>query len=274
MSEPACPTDNLPDRRNGRDHCAYCGAPLDPGYYFCSACATPYKDVEHVLPPVRPELLTEGVLIAKKAPHVAPLFWTYFAVVLGTAVVCFLLFQGDEPAAALLVQSAALLVTTCVFAAMYWPSLAVQFKRIGFLRPAALAGLLALGPVLAINYYYHGWILRALGRERIPLAERLLESGLGEPALIVLICVLPAVIEEIAFRGLVQHWLHIAVRPATALMLASALFTLLHFSVVSAPYLFAVGMLLGWTKWKTGSLYPSMLIHFLHNFVVLEFFWR
>ena len=33
-----------------------------------------------------------------------------------------------------------------------------------------------------------------------------------------------------------------------------------------------VGLLLGWVKWKTGSLYPSMLIHFLHNYIVLEYF--
>jgi len=32
-------------------------------------------------------------------------------------------------------------------------------------------------------------------------------------------------------------------------------------------------MLLGWVKWKTNSLYPSMLIHFLHNFIVVMFFW-
>jgi membrane protease YdiL (CAAX protease family) len=53
-------------------------------------------------------------------------------------------------------------------------------------------------------------------------------------------------------------------------IVASALFAGMHFSVISFPYLFLVGMLLGWTKWKTQSLYPSMLIHFLHNLIVIE----
>ena len=57
-----------------------------------------------------------------------------------------------------------------------------------------------------------------------------------------------------------------------AVLIASALFMALHFSVLSAPYLLLVGMLLGWAKLKTGSLYPSMLIHFLHNFIVISFF--
>ncbi len=78
--------------------------------------------------------------------------------------------------------------------------------------------------------------------------------------------------EEIAFRGLVQHWLQIAIAPWKGLVLASALFMALHFSAISAPYLFAVGMLLGYVKQRTGSLYPSMLIHFLHNLVVITFF--
>jgi membrane protease YdiL (CAAX protease family) len=27
-----------------------------------------------------------------------------------------------------------------------------------------------------------------------------------------------------------------------------------------------------WTRWRTGSLYPSILIHFLHNLVVVTVF--
>jgi len=273
MSEPV-PQDHLPKETAPAETCAYCGASLDPGYYFCLTCATPYKAVESVLPRPRPAYLSDGRLIATKAPHVAPLFWTYFAVVVGAAVAGFALFQNEEPALTLVFQSGSLFITTCIFAALHWPSLVVQFKRFGFHNRAALIGFLVLPVLLLINYVYHGWVMRALGGEGSPLLSRRRESGLGEPALILLICASPAILEEIAFRGLVQHWLSIAIRPFHALVLASVLFTILHFSLVSAPYLFAVGMLLGWTKMKTGSLYPSMVIHFLHNLIVLEFFWH
>ena len=105
------------------------------------------------------------------------------------------------------------------------------------------------------------------------MTEALAESGLSQASLIILFCICPAIVEEIAFRGLVQHWLQAALTPLKAMVLASALFVALHFSIISLPYLFGLAMLLGWTKYKTGSLYPAMLIHFLHNYVVLEFFW-
>ncbi len=251
--------------------CSYCGAPLNPAFYFCLACATPYKQVETVLPRPMPKMLTDGKLIEKKAPHVWPLFWTYLGVVIGAGVICFFAFGADRPDLQIFVQTAILLVTTCIFASLHWRALAVQAKRIGFGHPAAWIALLSLAPLLLINFVYHGWLWRQLGSEET-IFDRLRGMGLTEGTLVVFICVFPAVLEEIAFRGLIQHWLQVAIRPWMALVLASALFTALHFSVISAPYLFAVGMLLGWAKWKTGSLYPSILIHFLHNFVVLEFF--
>ena len=152
--------------------------------------------------------------------------------------------------------------SACIFAALHWPALAVQFKRFGFFHWEAWAGLAALVPLLGINFLWHGWLLPNIHRPHYAWAAQVL-----------FICILPAVLEETAFRGLVQHWLQVAVKPFYAIVIATALFVALHFTVFSAPYLFAVGALLGWVKWKTGSLYPCMLIHFLHNFAVIAFLW-
>ncbi len=273
MNELARTESNLPEPFDLPGRCSYCGAPLQANFYFCLACATPYKSIESVLPDIRPAPPTEGELILKKAPHVWPLFWTFLGVVVGSAVLCFTLMGPEQLVLTMIVQTVALFVTTCIFAAYHWPSLAVQFRQFGFHRPAALIGLLALVPLLAVNYYYHGWLIGMMEIDEPSIAERFLDAGLGPMGQVFLICICPAVLEEIAFRGLVQHWLQVAIAPMRALILASFLFTAMHFSVVSAPYLFAVGMLLGWVKLKTGSLYPSMLIHLLHNWVVLVFFW-
>lgn len=272
MNEPvridsASPAGNEPPR-----HCTYCGAELDPSVYFCPRCATPYKAVESVLPASLPIHLTTGDVIRKKAPHVSTLFWTYFSVVVGAALLSILAFGEDQFLLTLVIQSAALLVTTCIFAARHWPSLAVQFKRFGLLRPETAVSIIALGALLGLNYLYHSWILDQMGMEETALDRAIRQANLGTGTVILYLCVFPAVLEEIAFRGLLQHWLRLAVRPLLALTIASALFAVMHFTVISAPYLFLAGMLFGWVKWRTGSLYPPILLHFLHNYIVLEFF--
>ena len=279
MDELARSEPQLPQQTSPAQYCRYCGARLAGGLYFCLSCATPYQDVEMVLSPMVPVRLTAETLIARKAPRVWTLFFTYLGVCIVGAVGWALISHargGEDPAehmgTYLIVLSALMFITTCVFSAIYWRSLVVQLKQIGFLHWAAYAALAALAPLLTVNYFYHRWLSELAGLDADSMGAQLRQLGLSREALIFLVCVMPAVMEEIAFRGLVQQWLQTAIKPWQAIVLASALFMALHFSVLSAPYLFCVGMLLGWAKWKTGSLYPSILTHLIHNFVVLEYF--
>ncbi|MCG8586688.1 MAG: CPBP family intramembrane metalloprotease [Pirellulales bacterium] len=254
------------------DTCAYCGARLVPQFYFCLGCGTPYKHADLVVTPSKPMPLFEGELIRRKAPHVAVLFWTYFIVVLGVQLMAALFFSDDRPDLVLFIADGALLVTTCIFATMHWRTLMTQLNRSGFLSSAAWIGLAALVPMLLVNYYFHGWVTRAVGAEDADPISKLRELGLGQSTMIVVFCLIPAVTEELSFRGLVQHWLQVTIKPWRAVVLASFLFAVLHFSVISFLYLFCLGLLLGWMKLRTKSLYPSMLAHFLHNLAVIELF--
>ena len=264
--KPGCATEPTDPTR-----CVYCGAALLPQYYFCALCATPYKPPESVLPRRRPRQLTDSLLVSAKAPMAAPLVWTYLLVVAGGGILSAALF-GHRPEAALLFQAILLTGTTAVFGALYWPSLVVQLRAPGFTTLWAYAGLAMLLPLLGINWLYHGWLIQHAPVPPNPIAP-LQAAGMGLGSVVLLFCAMPAIVEELAFRGLLQHWLQVAIQPGRALLLASALFAGMHFSLVSFPYLFAVGLLLGWTKLKTRSLYPSMTIHFLHNLGVIMFFW-
>jgi membrane protease YdiL (CAAX protease family) len=136
--------------------------------------------------------------------------------------------------------------------------------------------LIGLPVVLAVNFFWHDVVLHWLsgGAAEEWTVEYLdnLRQHMGPLTMILSFCIVPAVTEEIAFRGLMQHWLGVAIKPVYAILVAAALFAALHFSVYSFPVLFLVGILLGWTKMKTQSLYPSMVIHFLHNLAVIELF--
>ncbi len=253
-------------------HCKYCQYPLNAFFYFCLGCGTPYKKIESVLPLASPRPLTEGELIELKAPGVAPLFWSYFSVVFGCGLFSWLFFRENRPDLQLFLNDTAIFVTTCVFASMYWRSLTAQFKQIGFDQPAAYVGLALLAGLLLINWSYHEIWERGWNGTSPSLLERLRAGGTSEAVLIMSFCIFPAVTEEISFRGLLQHWLQTAIRPSHALVFSSFLFSVLHFSLISFPVLFCAGLLLGWVKWKTNSLYPSMIIHFVHNYVVIQYF--
>lgn len=258
------------------EFCDYCGAKLNPLFYFCMGCATPYKNTADVIPRHRPRKLTGEELVAAKAPSLVPLMGTYGVVIIGTGLVSWAIFQDDRPDLQMYLWNAVFALTTCVVGAIYWRSLSAQFKQFGFMKWQAWAGLALLIPVLVINYGYHGlleWLVEAAGwGESEDYVQSLRDMGMSPEMLIFSFCILPGITEEIGFRGLVQHWLQVAIKPWPAILVASALFSAVHFNLLSFPYLMGVGVLLGWVKWKTGSLYPSMLIHFLHNLIVIELF--
>ena len=80
--------------------------------------------------------------------------------------------------------------------------------------------------------------------------------------------VLPAIMEELLFRGVILQLL----RPAgdrIALILTSVLFGITHGTVEQIPFAFVVGLVCGYFVLKTGNIYLGMLLHFLNNAVAV-----
>ena len=90
----------------------------------------------------------------------------------------------------------------------------------------------------------------------------------GDPMALVLygfvVAVLPAFAEEFAFRGVVLGLL----RPygQTFAVVGSALvFGIMHGNIQQIPFAFAGGLVFGFVAVRTGSLWPTVLMHFLNN---------
>lgn len=81
-----------------------------------------------------------------------------------------------------------------------------------------------------------------------------------------IIAVLPAFCEELCFRGALQRVLiHLTKRPWIGIIIASFLFSALHFQFQGfLPRMF-LGMVLGGLYWYSGSLWPSIIAHFVNN---------
>lgn len=76
------------------------------------------------------------------------------------------------------------------------------------------------------------------------------------------------IVEEVVFRGAIlrtllegssNHWLMIA--------LSAVLFSAVHLNPAQMPYTFVAGLLLGWMYYRTGSILPGMVYHWVNNSV-------
>ncbi|MEM0926601.1 MAG: type II CAAX endopeptidase family protein [Planctomycetota bacterium] len=75
----------------------------------------------------------------------------------------------------------------------------------------------------------------------------------------------PAVCEELLFRGYVQTRLNRRIGPAMGILLSSFLFAAFHMDPIHCIAVFPLGVYLGVLTWRSGSLFPAMLAHFVNN---------
>jgi len=143
--------------------------------------------------------------------------------------------------------------------------------------PLAAGGGLLVGAglfvvVAAATLALRGTHLSAAARE---LAQRILDLLLSRPWWLgwLLIAVVPAICEELFFRG----WLLAAAagdaperrRAVAVVFLQAAVFAAFHLLPERMPQTFALGVALGWMTLATGSLLPAILAHLAHNSVPL-----
>jgi membrane protease YdiL (CAAX protease family) len=77
----------------------------------------------------------------------------------------------------------------------------------------------------------------------------------------------PAICEELLFRGYVQTRLTKSMHPLLGILIASFLFAVFHLDYVHVIAVFPMGVFLGWVSWRSGSLVPAMLGHFVNNVI-------
>ncbi len=146
-----------------------------------------------------------------------------------------------------------------------------DYKKIYSIRlpkPLHLCGALL---VFAGGYLLTSWIGGILEHffpsQSSAVSEQfeLIIKGVPFPAAVLLIALLPAVCEEILFRGyLMRAFLEKFSVPVSILFVA-VLFGISHMSFVRFPGTAVLGAFLCYMVYKSGSLLTSMLVHFLNN---------
>ncbi|MBI1914914.1 MAG: CPBP family intramembrane metalloprotease [Planctomycetes bacterium] len=122
-----------------------------------------------------------------------------------------------------------------------------------------------LGIMLGLNFAYTWLLHRAIGIEPNP--------GGAFPfsvSVFLLICVLPAIVEELFFRYLALGTLRRYMGLHGAVVVSSVMFGMGHVGQpLGIPFLILLGMGLGYMRVASRGLALPMLMHFAHNLVVL-----
>jgi sodium transport system permease protein len=134
--------------------------------------------------------------------------------------------------------------------------------------PAAVLLAVALHP--AAN------LLRELVQSLYPINEevfadfaRLLGSADDIWMLLLVIAVLPAIFEELAFRGFILSGLRHLGHTRRAIIISSVLFGVTHAIFPQSIVATVVGVVSGYIAVQTGSIWPGMVFHLVHNSLTL-----
>ena len=74
--------------------------------------------------------------------------------------------------------------------------------------------------------------------------------------------------EEMVFRGaILRSLLRWKSNPWVGIVISAILFAVIHMNPAQMPHAFLVGLLLGWMYWRTDSIVPGVVYHWVNNTV-------
>ncbi len=161
---------------------------------------------------------------------------------------------------------------------------AILFLRLGGYDPGRALSLgvpagqgLAAGVLIIAGATPLIWFLTWLQGFFLPLPQEFLE-GMADflqadsPGrilwLLVLVAVIPALCEEVLFRGVFLSGLRRQMTPLRAIVLNGIVFGAFHIPFATVYRLLpsaVLGMLLAWVVLRTRSIWPAILMHFINN---------
>lgn len=120
-----------------------------------------------------------------------------------------------------------------------------------------------------IEYWFGG--LGYTADNTIPLYEKMKTSGSYFLLGILIYVLLPAIAEELIFRGIIQKSLSTKLNGVATITLTTIMFVLMHGSLQQTVYQALVGIMLSFLVCVGGSIIYSIILHFLNNLFVLLF---
>lgn len=173
-------------------------------------------------------------------------------------------FDGSQPLSApmmITIQATFSLVTLIVFLWRKWSVVSNSYLRTWPWMVFFWSAVAALGTLIPSEVF----------QELVPMEDfnsevlgEMMASRWGYLA----ICIFAPLVEELVFRGAIlrvlleglrSHWI--------AIVVSALLFALVHLNPAQMPHAFCLGLLLGWMYYRTRSVIPGIIVHWVNNTV-------
>jgi membrane protease YdiL (CAAX protease family) len=104
------------------------------------------------------------------------------------------------------------------------------------------------------------------------MKEEFMITGLLSGTLLILAAVFAAgFCEEMLIRGVFQGSLEKRLSAAYAIVISSLVFSFIHINPWGGIQIFVIAIFLGLIAWRADSIYPTIIMHALNNFIVILF---
>ena len=154
-------------------------------------------------------------------------------------------------------------ITLVIFLKTKWTPLTRDYLQSKPWTALLWVALFTLGTIIPLEFAYE-----QLGLEMDANTSKVFESLVKEPWGYVAVGILAPLAEEIVFRGAIlrtllgmmsrkNHWV--------AIMISAALFGAVHGNAAQFVNALLMGLLLGWMYYRTKSLVPGILMHWVNN---------
>ena len=143
--------------------------------------------------------------------------------------------------------------------------------QLGIRRPA-IVFVIASILVGVSAWYVNGWIVSVLGVPAGSKAELRLQEIVEQTPLLptmLALAVLPALIEELVFRGAFARAMAPTFGAIHAVGFSAAIFALYHLLPPQMVTTFCLGIPLGYLTLRASSVIPAMIAHLLNNMITL-----
>jgi membrane protease YdiL (CAAX protease family) len=244
--------------------CPACRRNVRPGTQFCPGCG---QTLTARAAPAHNDTAASSARFEKQWGEIKLVGWV-FGLLLATSFVFGIGWGSDH-------SPRPVVYLSCIDAAIVLVAVGLRYRKLLFLfqlRPSTRRESLALvaiaGVFVAVASAYF-WGLERLGVPISSATDTFTRAGWPLWSMLLLISVMPAVFEELAFRGVIQSSLERVLNARDAWLIQAALFSVLHLYPLMFPSHFLMGLCFGYMRRRSRSIYPGMLLHACWNALVV-----